>query len=205
MFGLPHSTELNRRIAKEKLYQNTVLTPQARELIKEQIESIFWRNKLAASTMAITTGKTITEIQIFEIQLRQKELDKRVLSAIAKTIPYKILFTLVFGNETQLWMEVAGTFYNTGWQLLSSFTLKLDGLDLDTIYENLARQISGGRLGTENNIKEAVNRDKERQKLEREIATLEKKIPRETQFNKQVEINDKLKQLKAELRKLYGR
>ena len=199
MLGLPHSTEVNRRVAKEKLYQNAALAPQTREMIKDQIESVFWRNKLADSTMAISAGETAREIQIFEIQLRQRELDKRVLPAIAKAIPYKILFILVFGDEAQVWIEASGTFYNTDWQPLGGFMLKFDGLNLDAVYENLARQISGGRLGTDGDIEEAVDRDKQRQRLERDIVALEKKLLREKQFNKQVELNGELKRLRAEL------
>ena len=199
MLGLPRSTEVNRRVAKEKLYQNAALVPRTREMIKDQIDSVFWRNKLADSTMAISAGETIAEIQIFEIQLRQRELDKRVLPAIAKAIPYKILFILVFGDEAQVWIEVSGTFYNTDWQPLGGFMLKFEGLNLDAVYENLARQISGGRLGTDGDIEEAVDRDKQRQKLERDIAVLEKKLLREKQFNKQVELNGELKQKRAEL------
>ena len=202
MLGLPRSTQVNRRVAKEKLYQNASLTPQTRAMIKDQIESVFWRNKLADSTMAISAGETAPEIQIFEIQLRQKELDKRVLPAIAKAIPYKILFILVFGNKVQAWIEAAGTFYNTDWQPPDGFALKFEGLNLDAVYENLARQISGGRLGTDGDIEEAVDRDKKRQKLERDIAALGKRLLREKQFNKQVELNGELKRLKKELEEL---
>ena len=202
MLGLPRTTQVNRRVAKEKLYQNAALVPRTREMIKDQIESVFWRNKLADSTMAISAGETVAEIQIFEIQLRQRELDKRVLPAIAKAIPYKILFFLVFGDEAQAWIEAAGTFYNTDWQPLGGFALKFEGLNLDAVYENLARQISGGRLGTDGDIEEAVDRDKKRQKLERDIAALEKKLLREKQFNKQVELNGELKRLRKELEEL---
>ena len=202
MLGLPRSTEVNRRVAKEKLYQNATLTPQTRDMIKEQIESVIWKNKLADSTVGINAGKDIKEIQVFEVQLRQRELDKRVLPAIAKAIPYKILFVLVFGDETQVWIEASGTFYNTDWQPLGGFMLKFDGLNLDAVYENLARQISGGRLGTDGDIEEAVDRDKQRQRLERDIVALEKKLLREKQFNKQVELNGELKRLKKELEEL---
>ena len=202
MLGLPRTTQVNRRVAKEKLYQNAALAPQTREMIKDQIESVFWRNKLADSTMAISAGETVAEIQIFEIQLRQRELDKRVLPAIAKAIPYKILFFLVFGDEAQAWIEAAGTFYNTDWQPLGGFALKFEGLNLDAVYENLVRQISGGRLGTEGDIEEAVDRDKQRQRLEHDIAALEKKLLREKQFNKQVELNGELKRLRKELEEL---
>jgi hypothetical protein len=163
-------------------------------MIKEQIEAVVWRNKLSESTIGVAAGETVKEIQVFEMGL-----DKRVLPAIAKAIPYKILFLLTFGDEAQAWMDASGTFYNTEWFALAGFTLRFEGLNLDAVYENLARQISGGRLDAESDIAEAVERDKQRQKLERDIATLEKKILREKQFNKQVELNGKLRRLWAEL------
>jgi hypothetical protein len=202
MLGLPYSTEVNRRVAKEKLYANTTLTQQLRDIIKDRIESIVWRNKLADSTMGISAGETISEIQVFEVRLRQRELDKRVLPAIAKAIPYKILFLLVFNEEVQAWIEASGAFYNTEWLPLEGFTLKFEGLNLDAVYENLTRQISGGCLGVDGDIYKAVENDQRRQKLERDIAALEKKLRREKQFNRQVELNDKLKRHKKELEEL---
>jgi hypothetical protein len=200
MLGLPCSTEVNQRVTKEKLYANTNLTPQLRNIIKNQIETVIWRNKLACSTFNVNAGKTVDEIQVFEVQLRQRDLDKRVLPAIAKAIPYKILFVLTFENEVQAWMEVQGIFYNTEWFLRDGFVLRFDGLNLDVIYENLVRQLAGDRLDLNANFSEAVNQDVCQQKLEREITALEKKMWREPQFNKQVELNSELKRLKKELK-----
>ena len=199
MLGLPLSTEMNRRIAKEKLYANATLAPSLRDMVKYQVESVIWRNKLADSTMGISVGESVKEIQVFEVQLRQREIDRRILPAIAKAIPYKILFVLTFGGEAQAWMEVSGMFYGTGWLPLGGFTLKFEGLDLDAVYENLARQIAGGRLGSGGDIGEAVERDKRRQELEREITVLERKVLRERQFNRQVEMSGELRRLRKEL------
>jgi len=202
MLGLPSSTEVNRRVAKEKLYANATLTALVKDMIKDQIESVVWRNKLADSTMSVAAGETVKEIQIFEIALRQKALDRRILSAITKAIPYKILFLLTFKGEAQAWMEVSGKFYSTDWFSLEGFTMKFEGLNLDAVYENLARQIAGGRFDTEDDIARAVERDKQRQRLERDIAALEKKVLREKQFNRQVELYSELKRQKKELEEL---
>jgi len=199
MLGLPRSTEVNRRMAKEKLYAKATLTTQLRNIIKDQIESVVWRNKLADNTVAVAAGETVKEIQVFEVVLRQRRLDKRVLPVIAKAIPYKILFVLTFGDEAQAYMEASGTFYNTEWFSLDGFTLKFEGLNLDDVYESLARQIAGGRLGADGDISEAVDRDKKQRKLSREIAVLEKKVMCEKQFNRQIELNGELKRLRAEL------
>lgn len=202
MLGLSQSTEVNRRVAKEKLCANASLGTQLRELIKDQLESVVWRNKLADSTIGASAGETVTEIQVFELQLRQRGIDKRILTAVAKAIPYKILFVLTFDGEAQAWLEVSGTFYNTAWRALDEFSLKFEGLNLDAVYENLARQIAGGRLGADGDIAAAVDSDKQRRKLEREIAALEKKVLREKQFNRQIELHGELKRLRAEWEEL---
>lgn len=199
MLGLPLATEVNRRVPKEKLYANTALNALARNMIKTQIEAVIWRNKLAESTIAVAAGEKVKEIQLFEVALRQKSLDKRILPAIAKAIPYKILFLLTYEDEAQAWIEASDAFYGTDWFSSEAFTLKFEGLNLDAVYENLVRQIAGGRLDGTDDIAEAVERDKQRQRIERQIAALEKKILREKQFNRQVELNGKLKQLRIEL------
>ena len=199
MLGLPRSTEVNRRVAKEKLYANGSMSASIRDMIKDQIEAIIWRNKLADSTLGVAAGEEVKEIQVFEVALRQKALDRRILPAIARAIPYKILFVATFDGEAQAWMEVSGTFYSTEWFPLEGFTLKIEGLNLDAVYENLARQIAGGRLDMEDDLAAAVDRDQRRQRLERGIAFLEKKVLRERQFNRQVELNAELKQMKQEL------
>ena len=199
MLGLPPSTEVNRRVSKEKLFANMVLSTQVRDIIKEQIEAVFWRNKLANSTFNVSAGEIVNELQVFEVQLRQKGLDKRVLSVISRAIPYKILFVLTFEAEAQVWIEASGTFYNTKWLPLNELALRFDGLNLDVIYENLVRQLASGRLDTGIDIAEAVDRARRRQRLEREIAALERKVLQEKQFNRQVELNGELKRLKEKM------
>ena len=199
MVNFPASTIVNRRVPKQSFYDNLSISPELKRAFVDQISLIIWRNKLAESTLAISAGKDIQEIQVFELQLRQKELDSRILSAIAGAIPYKIVFVLVFDGEAQAWMEVCGTFYCGDWQPLKEFVLKLEGLNLDMVYANLARQISGGRLGVEGDIAGAVERDKRRQKLEREIVALEKRVNTEKQYNRRVEMNMDLKVLKNRL------
>ena len=199
MVNFPASTIVDRRVPKQSFYDNLSISPGVKRAFVDQISLIIWRNKLAESTLAISAGKDIQEIQVFELQLRQKELDSRILSAIAGAIPYKIVFVLVFDGEAQAWMEVCGTFYCGDWQPLKEFVLKLEGLNLDMVYANLARQISGGRLGVEGDIADAVERDKRRQKLEREIVALEKRVNTEKQYNRRVEMNMDLKVLKNRL------
>jgi septal ring factor EnvC (AmiA/AmiB activator) len=73
---------------------------------------------------------------------------------------------------------------------------------MDSVYESFIRQIAGTRLevSTKGILKDAVTRDKRRQKLQKEIASLENNVRKERQFNRQVELNGELKRLKKEWR-----
>ena len=213
MINLPKSTEFNKRIPKQKFYEKLNVTPALKRSFIDQIKTVIWRNKIAESTLNISPGKTVTEIEIFEIQLNSSELDTDVLKLIDKEIPYHIVFILSFDGKYQAWTaykeEAASgnsafkvdTYYHTEWLEEEKLPLKADGLDIDRVYENFVRQIAGDALKNVNDesLKESVEREKRREQLKKQIAVLEAKMRKEKQFNKQVEMNGQLKRLKKEL------
>ena len=213
MINLPKSTEFNKRIPKQKFYEKLNVTPALKRSFIDQIKTVIWRNKIAESTINIAPGKTVTEIEIFEIQLNSSELDTDVLKLIDKEIPYHIVFILSFDGKYQAWTaykeEAASgnsafkvdTYYHTEWVAEEELPLKADGLDIDRVYENFVRQIAGDALKNVNDesLKESVEREKRREQLKKQIAVLEAKMRKEKQFNKQVEMNGQLKRLKKEL------
>ena len=222
MLSLPKSTEFNRRIPKQKFYDNLSVTLGLKRAFIEQISVIYWRNKLAITTLNVDKGEKVTELEVLEIKLNQQSFDERVLQLIDKEIPYHILYLLEYGGEYQAWigykepsLAKADTFkvtsyYHTEWMPLDRLPLRLDGLNMDAIYDNFIRQIAGARLASEGeaisrtktNLKNAIERDEKRQKLLKQIAALEAKVNKEKQFNIQVKLNAELKQLKRELEEL---
>ena len=213
MLGLSKSTEFNKRIPKQKFYENLSVTPAMKRVFIDQIKVIYWRNKIAATTMNLAAGDTVTEVEVFEVKLATPQLDISVLRQIDKEIPYHIVFLLEYDGKYQAWTaykETAtsgnnafkvGTYYHTEWLSESDLPLKVDGLSIDKVYENFVRQIAGDALQTDNNesLKESVERDDKRQKLEKKIAALRTKVRKEKQLNKQVQLNAEIKKLKKEL------
>lgn len=216
MLGLPKSTEFNRRIPKQKFYENLTVSPALKRIFVEQIRVIWWRNKIAPSTMNLAAGETVTEIEVLEVCLSTPQLDEAVLRQIDKEIPYHILFLLEYEGKYQAWTaykEAAGSgtnafrvdsYYHTDWMEEAALPLKLDGLNTDRVYENFVRQIAGETLtsGAGETLKESVERDKRRQQLQKQITALQVKVRRERQLNKQVQLNTELKRLKKELEEL---
>ena len=214
MLGLPATTEFGRRIPKQKFYENLTVSPALKRVFIDQIKVIYWRNKLAPTTLNIGAGEQVTELEVFEIQLKEPSLDEAVLRQIDREIPYHILFVLTCGGKAQAWIGYkqaaasganafkVDTYYHTDWMPEDELSLRLDGLTMDTVYESFVRQIAGDKLGeagAAEDLHSSVERSKEREDLEKRIAALQNKIRKEKQLNRQVEMNAELKRLRMTL------
>ena len=103
MLGLPKSTEYNKRIPKQKFYENITISSSLKRVFIDKIDNIYWRNKIATSTINIAPGDEVTEIEVFEIKLTGDEFDKSVLTQIDKEIPYHIIFVLNNNERYRVW------------------------------------------------------------------------------------------------------
>ncbi len=215
MLGLPKSTEFGKRIPKQKFYENITVSPALKRVFIEQVKTIYWRNKIAVSTLNLAAGTEVTEIEVFEIKLNQPDLDEGFFRQIDKEIPYHTLFLLEYGGKHQAWIgykESAASgnnafkvnrYYHTDWMPEADLPLKIEGLSINAVYENFVRQIAGDALSwTSETLKESVERDARRKELQKKIAALQPKVRKEKQFNKQVRLNTELKKLKKELEEL---
>lgn len=216
MIGLPKSTEFNKRIPKQKFYENLTVTPALKTAFKEQIKVIYWRNKIASTTMNLAPGTTVTELEVFEIKLNTGNLDEAVLRQIDKEIPYHILFLLEYEEKYQAWIgykeaaqsgnnvfKVTG-YYHTDWLAEDALGIKADGLNVDAVYENFVRQIAGDKLqtATGESLEETVARAEKKKQLQKQIDVLQTKIRKEKQLNKQMQMNSELKKLRKEVQQL---
>ena len=213
MLGFPVSTEFNKRIPKQKFYENLDVSPTLRRVFVDQIRIVYWRNKLAAYTLNIAAGEAVTEIEVFEVRLNEPLLDEAVLKQIDKEIPYHLLFILTCDGKAQAWIgykEAAASgsnafkvnrYYHTDWMPEDELQLHIDGLNMDAVYESFVRQIARDKLLSESgeSLKESVERDEKKKQLEKQIAALESKMRREKQLNRQMEMNAELKRLRKSL------
>ena len=217
MFGLPKTTEFNKRIPKQKFYENISVSTAMKRIFIEQINNVYWKNKIATTTVNLAPCETVTEVEIFEVNLNARALDEAVLRQMDREIPYHIIFLLEYEGKYQAWTaykEVAGsgtnafkvgTYYHTDWLSENDLPLKLEGLTIDSVYENFVRQIAGTNLRqetTDESLSESVNKMEQRKLLEKQIQTLQAKVRKEKQLNKQVQLNAELKKLKKELEEI---
>ena len=214
MLGLPKTTEFNKRIPKQKFYENLEISPALKKVFVDQVKTIYWRNKIATTTLNLAPGTNVTEIEVFEVKLNDQMLDEGMLCQMDREIPYHILFLLEYQRKYQAWIGYkeatasgnaafkVNKYYHTEWMEEEDLPVKLEGLDIDSVYENFVKQIAGDKLQAAEegeSLKDTVAREEEKEALRKQIANLQKKTKREKQLNKEMQLNSELKKLKKKL------
>lgn len=212
MYGLPESTTVNRKIPKKKFYENLNVSPSLKRSFVEEIQAIYWSNKIAPSTVNVQEGSYVKELEVFTIELNGNTLNEAVLRQIDREIPYHILFVLKYEGKYQAWIAYKGAsgnnqtafkvekYYHSEWQ--DEYSINLNGLSTDDIYQTFVRQIAGDSLQNNGNetLEESVKRDKQVQQLQKQIDALQAKVRKEKQLNNQINLNSELKRLRKELK-----
>lgn len=196
--NLPSSTKVNRFIPKEKFYTRTSVSGQMRQRFTDEIEKIRWIHKISPDTLNISSGE-YRELQVFEITLKSSEISSSLLKHIDTFIPYPILYILKKSNlqKAVISFKVQGiknenqmkvdTYFETQW--LEGLELELKGRSVDEVYKNFLFQIAP-RLSeySHNDTKSAVQASKERQKIQKQIDLINKKLISEPSTAKKQEL-----------------
>src|SRR5690554_3171240 len=205
----PESTYIGKRIPKEGFYSKADLNATQKRAFVDDIESIVWRNLLSENTLNVSKGEKVTQIDIIQINLKQREYNKTILDVIEKAIPRHLVFILTINNSRQLCINYKEEFQKGKYKIVESFStdwlndgeavLNIQGHDLDRVYENFVYQIAKGRIikadGVE--LSETIQKSQEIEKIKKRIAELEEKKRKEKQFNMQLRIADEIKRLKS--------
>ena len=219
MLGLPKSTEFNRFIPKQKfykaLYTKKSLPNKTKNYFVKQIKSITWENKIDHTTMNIAKGSLVEEIEVFRVELHDYEIDDSVLYIIDENIPYHILFVFEYNNKKKYllsYKEISREartinihkIFQSDWISEDEDLLKFSGISLDDMYENLLNSISNNVLDKflGDTLKERVLSSIEYEKIQKQVNNLSKKVKKEKQFNRQVELNTELKELNRKISSL---
>lgn len=199
MLGLPKSTEISKQLPKKAIYAKFDLKPAQRDHFDEDISKLSIVNAISPTTIpALQKGTDVECIYVVEVILKRLNYDPKNILLLSKLIPQKILFALHYEDQLQL------AIYHTklicsGWNQDDKFVLNLQGLNLDTIWENLVITTGDIVIEGENSLKEQIAVDDTRTKLLKEIADLEKKARSEKQPRKRLEMFERLKRLKESI------
>lgn len=211
----PKKATFGRNLPKNKIYEHSGANTRLKDLFIEQVEQIVWQYKLAPETINLPAKPGVPEIQVFAIQLKTPELDLDVLRCIDGVVQFPILFELSFDAQTQVvaaykrpneadasrW--VLSDYFATAW--LPSGTERAAmplALDLGGLYEQVLHRLIPTPARLQEGLVDLVDRVELVAAKQREVEKTVRKLAKEKQFNRKVEINATLRQLKNELEQL---
>jgi hypothetical protein len=219
LLNLPKKTEFRKRIPKQSFYEETKADTKTKQLFVDHIESIEWSYKLSVETTNLETVETIREIQIFTIKQRTNEIPQKLLEKIDSKIPYPILYILI-SNQTdtaRYKLKMANkkvnlsknnstilSYHETKWMTKEEIAKIqiINGQTIRDTYESILKKLVEIKIEATETIEDTLKKDVQRQTLEKEIETLRKKMQREKQTNRKVDLNIQLQNKERLLKEL---
>ncbi|MGX9459535.1 DUF4391 domain-containing protein (plasmid) [Photobacterium damselae subsp. damselae] len=216
-----------QKIPKETIYQRASPTHAVKQLFVSQVEYITWRYKLSADTLNVAVSEDVPEIQVFDIQLKANcdALDRQVLETLDKAIPSNIFYRIFNANERRPQLQcvmaykrankrdtdmmVVQDYFSSEWTTVpveesgNEGTQKLPVvLNMSGLYTELLRSLLPVPARSGEKINEQLSRISELRALNGKLTQLQGKQRKEKQFNRKVEMNRQINQLKQQIRSL---
>ena len=201
MLGLPKSTEVNKQLAKSMIYTKFKMNTKEKAEIDEDISKITIINEVTATKINVAEGENVKSFFVLLIQLKRKDFDEKTVIKISKLIPQNMLLILEYDKKAKL------ATYNTrlihsDWNDTENLSIELNGLNLDDIWEKTVMSLEGGFWNEELSLEENIILREKREKLQKEIAKLEKQARSEKQPRKKFDLVQKINELKNEFVKI---
>ena len=196
MFGFPSSTEIKKQLPKRAIYAKFDMSASQRECFDADISRIDISEMVSSKTVpALSEGKEVKEIYLLNIQLKRKGYDAKNIAMLSKLILQKMVFALEYEEEVQF------AIYHTklitaAWIPVEEAKLSLSGLNLDSVWDNIVKQIGHIEVQEGNTLTEQIKANEEQVRLLAQIKTLERKMANEKQPRRKREYFEQIKKLK---------
>lgn len=196
MLGLPQSTEINRPLPKTQLYKKFEMKQAQRDAFDADVARMEIVNFIAPQSLpGIAEGTEVKAVFVVDVELKRHDYDAKNIILIAKLIPHRIIFALRHEEKVQL--AVYHTKLFTGpWQSLQASNLTLSGLNLDTVWQNIVSFVGELEVADGNSLTEQIRVYEERERLVRQIESLERLMRSTSQPRRQRELYAEIKKLK---------
>ena len=198
MLGLPKATELNKKLPKTAVYAKFQMNTAEKAKIDADISRITIVNEVSAAKVNIAPGEKVQAFFVLQVVLKRREFNERTLIVLSKLIPQNMVLLLEYDGQAKL--AVYHTkLLQTPWKDPDSFSLAVEGLTMDAVWENVIVQIGGIQVQEGNTLDQQIAQDEQKAKLEKEIARLQKQLWAEKQPKKKFEIVQRINTLKVKL------
>lgn len=202
---------VDRVVPKTKFYHFMEVNQRMKVRFVNDVEKITWLYKLSANTLNVTSSEDLVEIDFFVATLKQQDCPVDLFTFIDTNMPHHIVFILEYENNYMILLNYKdwGDGTHTKFKITKSFaslwmneeqlSLEIQGQSLSRIYDNFVAQISGIGEHKAGALSEIVQLKKAIAKAETELKALQKKMLREPQFDRQIQINKEVKAKRREV------
>jgi hypothetical protein len=198
MFELPKDCYVNKFLPKKIFYEKVGVSSGVKDEFVNQVDRITWLYKLSPDTIGITKTENIEEIQIFQIDVKEKKVPMSVIKTITKGVQYKILFLIKYNDEICYSIKV-DDIYTTEWN--DNIIFDFNAINLEIVYENIVKAIIKEQESSKK-FDEIIDNKNALSNLDKRINQLRQKVKNEKQFNKKTELNIELNKLLKEMEAL---
>lgn len=205
MIEFPAATAVHRRLPKEAFYKHLPLTKILKEKFVSDVDRIVVKNSFTKENLNLASDAEIKEIMLLSISLKNQEFDGKVIEAIARQNPHKLVFLLSFEDQQQLAIY-HNKLYRTLWMAHDEIELKLQGYSLDEIWDSFIEQIALYEERAEEiadlSIEDRLEIQDQILKLEKQIDKTENTMWKEQQPKKKFELHTRLREYQKKLEDL---
>ncbi|MGN1420413.1 MAG: DUF4391 domain-containing protein [Eubacterium sp.] len=195
MYNLPEKAVMKKQLPKAAIYKKFNLNSSAKARFDSDISRIDIVGEISQATVSLPAGDNVSSIFVLRVSLKKKDFDEKSIILISKLIEQKMIFVLEFESKAKLAVYY-GKLFQTDWQNINKISLNIQGLNLDSVYQNMIMQIGEIHIENDNSLDEQIICDEKRAKLEKEIARLEKLARAEKQPKKKFELFQRILKLK---------
>lgn len=200
MLGLPASTEIHKLITRKRVYEHfgADMNAERRKRFEADIARMVLTNEVSPVSINLPAGEQVQSFFVLQVTLKGKEFDAQNIALLARLFGQRLVMMLEYEGRQRLalWQ---GRLYLTEWADAGAWTLPLTGLNLDQAWEHIVAQIAGIDREPGRDLDEQLAQAAQREKLQKEIARLEKQARAERQPKKKFELAQKIKAKQQEM------
>lgn len=201
MYGLPDKTIVNKPLFKTDFFTKFNLKTAERDRFDADISRMYILAWIASKRVpALSDAGEVISFYVMLLDLKHQSCAEQNLIQLQRLIGQKMVFALQWEGQTQLCVYY-GKLLRTEWKSTEETTITLKGLSIDDAWRNIVAQIGGiDDTYSEQTLDEQIEAKAQRDKLLKQIETLEKQCRTEKQTRKKFELHQQIIKLKEVLR-----
>ena len=205
MFGFPAESEIKKVVPKDRLLGRVGLlnpaTATQRAMFNADVSQVILTNAVSPNAMNVGVGQHVQGFFVAKALLKTKLFNEKSAEMLLHRMGQKyILLALCYGDTCRIALKHGDYLvYGKDFIPLETFRFTLQGIDLDAVWNGIVKQVAGNPWNDSLAVAENLEIHEHIEKLQKEIASLEKKARTEPQPARKLELFNKKRDLESQL------